>query len=152
MSQNSSQVKLTGWAQNFLTIFFFGNQGSDDEKVRQKITMMASVSKHFPGPKNRIGKKYFWLPEFCAPLFFFFFFRDLLRQGNTKRKIYGPLKQTDYEKNSDWWWIYGGSIWQRWWYMDTDSERWRISGGGRWQGRWWWCGGGVTTYDQNSKL
>ena len=64
MSQNSSQVKLTGWAQNFLTIFFFGNQGSDDEKVRQKITMMASVSKHSPGPKNRIGKKYIWLPKF----------------------------------------------------------------------------------------
>ena len=38
---------------------FFGNQGSDDEKVRQKITMMASVSKHYPGPKNRIGKNIF---------------------------------------------------------------------------------------------
>ena len=25
---------------------------------------MASVSKHYPGPKNRIGKKYFWLPKF----------------------------------------------------------------------------------------
>ena len=137
MSQNSPQVKLTGWAQNFLTIFF-GNQGSDDEKVRQKITMMASVSKHYPGPKNRIGKKYFWLPKFwpknCPGVSRLFFFRDLLRQGNTKRKIYGSLKQTDYEKNSDWWWIYGGSIWQRWWYMDTDSKRWRISNGGRWQG------------------
>ena len=42
--------------KNFLTIFF-RNQGSDDEKVRQKITMMASVPKHSPGPKNRIGKK-----------------------------------------------------------------------------------------------
>ena len=70
--------------------------------------MMASVSKHSPGPKNRIGKKYFWLP---------IFFRDLLRQGNTKRKIDGSLKQTEYEKNSDWLWIYGGRIWQRWWYM-----------------------------------
>ena len=121
MSQNSSQVKLTGWAQNFLTIFFFGNQGSDDEKVRQKITMMASVSKHYPGPKNRIGKKYFWLPKFwpknCPGVSRLFFFRDLLRQGNTKRKIYGSLKPTEYEKNSDWWWIYGGRIWQRWWYM-----------------------------------
>ena len=121
MSQNSSQVKLTGWAQNFLTIFFFGNQGSDDEKVRQKITMMASVSKHSPGPKNRIGKKYFWLPKFwpknCPGVSRLFFFRDLLRQGNTKRKIDGSLKQTEYEKNSDWWWIYGGRIWQRWWYM-----------------------------------
>ena len=29
----------------------------------------------------------------------------------------------------------GGGIWQRWWYMDTDSKRGRISGGGRWQGR-----------------
>ena len=28
----------------------------------------------------------------------------------------------------------GGGIWQRWWYMDTDSKRWRISNGGRWQG------------------
>ena len=108
MSQNSSQVKLTGWAQNFLTIFFFRNQGSDDEKVRQKITMMASVSKHSPGPKNRIGKNIFGRR---------FFFRDLLRQGNTKRKIDGSLKQTEYEKNSDWLWIYGGRIWQRWWYM-----------------------------------
>ena len=71
--------------------------------------MMASVSKHYPGPTNRIGKKYFWLPNF--------FFRDLLRQGNTKRKIDGSLKQTEYEKNSDWWWIYGGWIWQRWWYL-----------------------------------
>ena len=101
--------------------FFFENQGSDDEKVRQKITMMASVSKHYPGPKNRIGKKYFWLPKFwpknCPGVSRLFFFRDLLRQGNTKRKIYGSLKQTDYEKNSDWWWIYGGRIWQRWWYM-----------------------------------
>ena len=55
--------------------------------------------------------------------------------GNMKRKIDGSLKQTEYEKNSDWWWIYGGTIWQRWWYMDTDSGRWWISGGGRWQGR-----------------
>ena len=39
------------------------------------------------------------------------FFRDLLRQGNTKRKIYGSLKQTEYEKNLDWWWIYDGKIW-----------------------------------------
>ena len=44
--------------------YFFGNQGSDDEKVRQKITMMASVSKRSVGPKNRIGKKYFWSPKF----------------------------------------------------------------------------------------
>ena len=36
---------------------FFGNQGSDDEKVRQKITMMARGSKDSEKPKNRIGKK-----------------------------------------------------------------------------------------------
>ena len=83
--------------------------------------MMASVSKHSPGPKNRIGKKYFWSPKFwpknCLGVSRLFFFRDLLRQGNTKRKIDGSLKQTEYEKNSDWLWIYGGRIWQRWWYM-----------------------------------
>ena len=39
----------------FLT--FFGNQGSDDEKVRQKITMMARGSKDSEKPTNRIGKK-----------------------------------------------------------------------------------------------
>ena len=49
---------MTGWARNVLTIFF-GNQGSDDEKVRQKITMMASVSKRSVGPKNMIGKNIF---------------------------------------------------------------------------------------------
>ena len=54
--------------------FFFGNQGSDDEKVRQKITMMASVSKHYPAPKNRIGKKYFWLPKFWPKILAEFFF------------------------------------------------------------------------------
>ena len=37
--------------------YFFGNQGSDDEKVRQKITMMARGSKDSEKPKNRIGKK-----------------------------------------------------------------------------------------------
>ena len=62
----------------FFDYFFFGNQGSDDEKVRQKITMMASVSKHYPGPKNRIGKKYFWLPKFwpknCPGVSRLFFF------------------------------------------------------------------------------
>ena len=41
----------------FLDYFFFGNQGSDDEKVRQKITMMARGSKDSEKPKNRIGKK-----------------------------------------------------------------------------------------------
>ena len=153
MSQNSSQVKLTGWAQIFFD-YFFGNQGSDDEKVRQNITMMAHGSKDLEKPKNRIGKKYFWSPKFwpknCPGVSRLIFFRDLLRQGNTKRKIDGSLKQTEYEKNSDWWWIYGGRIWQRWWFMDTDrwwymdtdwwwhmdtdSERWRISNSGRWQG------------------
>ena len=29
----------------------------------------------------------------------------------------------------------GGDIWQRWWYVDTDSKRWRMISGGRWQGR-----------------
>ena len=72
--------------------------------------MMVSVAKDSEKPKNRIGKKYFRLP---------IFFRNLLRQGNTKRKIYGSLKPTEYEKNSDWWWIYGGRIWQRWWYMEA---------------------------------
>ena len=57
MSQNSSLVKLIGWAQIFFFHFFFGNQGSDDEKVRQKITMMARGSKDSEKPKNRIGKK-----------------------------------------------------------------------------------------------
>ena len=38
---------------------FFGNQGSDDEKVRQKITMMARGSKDSEKPKNRIGKNIF---------------------------------------------------------------------------------------------
>ena len=41
--------------KKFLT--FFWNQGSDDEKVRQKITMMARGSKDSEKPKNRIGKK-----------------------------------------------------------------------------------------------
>ena len=43
---------------NFFSLFF-GNQGSDDEKVRQKITMMARGSKDSEKPKNRIGKKKF---------------------------------------------------------------------------------------------
>ena len=42
----------------FFFTFFFGNQGSDDEKVRQKITMMAHGSKDSENPKNRIGKKF----------------------------------------------------------------------------------------------
>ena len=121
MSQNSSQVKLTGWAQKFFDFFFFGNQGSDDEKVRQKITMMASVSKHYPGPKNRIGKKYFWLPKFwpknCPGVSRLFFSETYSGKETRNGKIDGSLKQTEYEKNSDWWWIYGGRIWQRWWYM-----------------------------------
>ena len=62
-------------------LFFFGNQGSDDEKVRQKITMMASVSKHYPGPKNRIGKNIFGCRNFGlktargSPDSFFCFFK-----------------------------------------------------------------------------
>ena len=43
---------------------FFENEGSDDEKVRQKTTMIASVSKDSEKPKNRIGKKYFRSPIF----------------------------------------------------------------------------------------
>ena len=111
--------------------------------------MMARGSKDSEKPKNRIGKKIarenFGLKTARGSPDSFFF-RDLLRQGNTKRKIDGSLKQTEYEKNSDWWWIYGGRIWQRWWYMvavvymdtdwwwymDTESERWPISNGGRW--------------------
>ena len=38
---------------------FFGNQGSDDEKVRQKITMMARGSKDSENPKNRIAIIFF---------------------------------------------------------------------------------------------
>ena len=48
----------------FFLTFFFRNQGSDDEKVRQKITMMARGSKDSEKPKNRIGKTYFWSPKF----------------------------------------------------------------------------------------
>ena len=48
-------MKPTGWAQFF---DFFGNQGSHDEEVRQKITMMARASKDSEKPKNRIGKKF----------------------------------------------------------------------------------------------
>ena len=59
-----------------LTIFFLENQGSDDEKVRQKITIMASVSKDLEKPKNRIGKKYFGSPKFwpknCPGVYTFF--------------------------------------------------------------------------------
>ena len=58
MSQNSSLVKLIGWARNFFFTFFSENQGSDEEKVRQKITMMARGSKDSEKPKNRIGKKF----------------------------------------------------------------------------------------------
>ena len=124
MSQNSSQVKLTGWAQNFLTIFFFGNQGSDDEKVRQKITMMARGSKDSEKPKNRIGKKYFWLPKFwpkncpgVSRLFFFFEtysgketrngkYMDLQNQPNMKRtRIGGGYMVVGYGS--------GGGIWIR---------------------------------------
>ena len=57
---------------------FFGNQGSDDEKVRQKITMMARGSKDSEKPKNKIGKKYFRLPKFwpknCPGVSRLFFF------------------------------------------------------------------------------
>ena len=62
MSQNSSQVKLTGWALIFF--IFFGNQGSDDEKVRQKFTMMAHGSKDSEKPKNRIAKFFFGCQNF----------------------------------------------------------------------------------------
>ena len=82
--------------------------------------MMARGSKDSEKPKNRIGKNIFGRRNFgleTAQGSPDFFFRNLLRQGNTKRKIYGSLKPTEYEKNSDWWWIYGGRIWQRWWYM-----------------------------------
>ena len=74
---------------NFFSLFF-GNQGSDEEKVRQKITMMARGSKDSEKPKNRIGKKIarenFGLktargsPDSI-------FFRDLRRQGNTNRNL-----------------------------------------------------------------
>jgi len=43
----------------FFFTFFFGNQGSNDEKVRQKITMMARGSKDSEKPKHRIGKNIF---------------------------------------------------------------------------------------------
>ena len=68
---------------------FFGNQGSDDEKVRPKITMMARGSKDSEKPKNRIGKKIahenfgLKLPGGLQTLFF----RDLRRQGNTNQNL-----------------------------------------------------------------
>ena len=73
----------------FFFHFFFGNQGSDDEKVRQKITMMARGSKDSEKPKNRIGKKIarenFGLKTARGSPDFFF--RDLRRQGNTNQNL-----------------------------------------------------------------
>ena len=75
----------------FLFHFFFGNQGSDDGKVRQKITMMARGSKDSEKPKNRIGKKIFAREIFGLKTARgspdSFFFRDLRRQGNTKQNL-----------------------------------------------------------------
>ena len=56
------QTDRTG--TKFFDYFFFGNQGSDDEKVRQKITMMAHGSKDSEKPKNRIGKNIFACENF----------------------------------------------------------------------------------------
>ena len=60
----------------FFWQFFFGNQGSDYEKVRQKITMMARGSKDSEKPKKRIGKKIcpwkFW-PKNCPGVSRLFF-------------------------------------------------------------------------------
>src|SRR6266496_4044014 len=75
----------------FFRQFFFSEiRGSDDQKVRQKITVMATGSKRFQGPKNMIGKKYFqslkFWPKNCAGVSRLFFFRDLLRQGSTNQK------------------------------------------------------------------
>ena len=89
MSQNSSLVKLIGWARIFFHFLFSENQGSDDEKVRQKITMMARGSKDSEKPKNRIGKKIarenFGLKTARGSPDFFF--RDLRRQENTNQNL-----------------------------------------------------------------
>ena len=83
----------------FFRQFFFSEiRGSDDQKVRQKITMMATGSKRSRGPNKRMGKKYFqsskFWPKNCPGVSRLFFLRDLLRQGNTNRKIDGSRNQT----------------------------------------------------------
>ena len=115
---------------------FFGNQGSDDEKVRQKITMMASVSKHSEKPKNRIGKKYFWSPKFwpknCPGVSRLFFFETY----SGKETQIGNCTDLENKPNMEGTRISGG-------YMVVGYG----SGGGIWirigGGIWIWIGGGI---------
>ena len=102
MSQNSSQLKLTDGHEIFFDQFFFLTARTQKlETGQKKLPIMAPVSKHSETPKNRIARNFFrkmrfrkilglngaWLPDS-------FFFRNLLRQGNTNRNLDGSRKQT----------------------------------------------------------
>ena len=136
MSQNSSQVKLTGWARNFCDQFFFLTARTQKlETGQKKLSITANVSIRLVTPKNWIAR------IFLSSAF-------LENFGPKRRVVSGPFfwkptSSMDGKRllESE---TYSDKETQIWKYKDLKSKpnmRWTRSGGSKWM----WVDGGIWT-------